>query len=194
MADVVLMFFDCSQQIGKVDKQLVNSIERSMKPCIFVVNKWDLMLEHDMPTERWGDYLRDIFATMWYVPIVFITGLTGKNIKKLVNHAQMLYNQARERISTAKLNKLIAAALEYNPPPLRFHRKAKIYYATQSDSVPPEIVLFCNMPEAFAADYQRYLLSVIRDELSFGEVPIRLVFKKRESNDDRDEVDTNLRS
>ncbi|MDR1492678.1 MAG: ribosome biogenesis GTPase Der [Planctomycetaceae bacterium] len=189
MADVVLMFFDCSQQIGKVDKQLVGYIERHNKPCIFVVNKWDLMAEQ-MPTERWADYLRETFATLWYVPIIFVTGLTGKNSKRLVNHARMLYHQSRSRTSTAKLNKLIMAALEYSPPPLYYHRKPKIYYATQTEVQPPEIVLFCNNPDMFAADYRRYLLGVLRDELDFGEVPIRLVFKKREGGDSENASDT----
>ncbi len=189
MADVVLMFFDCSQQIGKVDKQLVGYIEKHAKPCIFVVNKWDLMAEH-MPTERWAEYLRETFATMWYVPIIFITGLTGKNSKRLINHAQMLYGQSRTRVSTSTLNKLVTAALEYNPPPLYYHRKPKIYYVTQTDVQPPEIVLMCNNPDMFAADYRRYLTGVLRDELDFGEVPLRLIFKKRESGTANDAADT----
>ena len=37
-----------------------------------------------MPTEKWVRYLRDTFRTMWYVPIAFITGQTGKNVKALL--------------------------------------------------------------------------------------------------------------
>ena len=185
MADVVLMFFDCSLQIGKVDKQLVGYIEKHAKPCIFVVNKWDIMAGQ-MPTERWADYLRETFATLWYVPIIFVTGLTGKNSKRLINHAQMLYAQSRTRVTTATLNKLVAAAMEYNPPPLYYHRKPKIYYVTQTDVQPPEIVLMCNNPDMFAADYRRFLTGVLRDELDFGEVPLRLVFKKRDSTAESD--------
>ena len=44
-ADVVLMFFDASQRISKVDKQLCHYINEQYKPCIFVVNKWDLLAE-----------------------------------------------------------------------------------------------------------------------------------------------------
>ncbi|MGL6195877.1 MAG: ribosome biogenesis GTPase Der [Thermoguttaceae bacterium] len=183
-ADVVLVFFEAAQQINKVDMQLVGLIEREYKPCIFVVNKWDLMV-NEMPTERWAEYLRETFPNMWHVPIAFITGKTGKNIKMLMNHATMIYNQSLSRVSTAKLNKLITAAVEYNPPPLHYHRAVKIYYATQADVAPPTILLFCNMPDAISAPYQRYLLGVLRDELHFGEVPIRLVFRKRDSGDEK---------
>ncbi|MDO4586031.1 MAG: ribosome biogenesis GTPase Der [Planctomycetia bacterium] len=194
MADVVLMFFDASQQISKMDKQLVNLIEKHIRPCIFVVNKWDLMAQHKMPTSRWGDYLRDTFGTMAHVPIAFITGQTGQNAQKLIQHAQRLMRQSRRRVSTNELNKLIIAAMDYNPPPLYYHRKVKVYYATQVSVSPPTIVLFCNMPEAFSPSYQRYLLNVLRDELPFSEVPIRLVFRKRESEDRTDAVDSKRKS
>lgn len=188
VADVVLMFFDCSQRIGRMDKQLVSLIERYNKPCIFVVNKWDKMQEH-MPTERWGEYLRETFATMWHVPIAFITGMTGKNVSKLLQHAQMLKRQSRMRVSTNRLNKLIVAAMNHTPPPLFHYRKPKIYYATQVAVAPPTVVLFCNMPDAFTPSYRRFLLNVLRDELPIGEVPIRLLFRKRENDDSTDEID-----
>lgn len=172
-ADVVLMFFDCGQRVGKVDKQLVNYIESEYKPCLFVVNKWDLMAPH-MPTERWADYLRDQFSSMAYVPIAFITGQEGKNVKKLLNHAQMLFKQSRARVPTPELNRLVKRALEIQPPPTIGTRRLKVFYATQIGEQPPTIVLKCNDPANVTPTYRRYLLTTLRDGLKFGEVPIRL--------------------
>jgi GTP-binding protein len=181
-ADVVLMMFDSSQRISKVDKQLCHYISEQFKPCLFVVNKWDLMVEH-MPTDRWVQYLRDTFRSMWHVPIGFVTGQTGKNLKTLLNHAQMLAKQSRQRIGTGELNRLVQRALEHHPPPLHKHHRPKIYYATQVATQPPTIVLMCNMPHAFTPDYRRYLLGMFRDQLSFGEVPIKLHFHRRTGSD-----------
>lgn len=186
-ADVVLMLFDASQRISKVDKQLCHYIAEQYRPCVFVVNKWDLMVEH-MPTERWVDYLRDNFRTMHHVPIAFITGKTGKNMKALLNHAQMLFKQSRKRVGTGELNRLLRRALEHHPPPLHKHRRPKIYYATQVSVQPPTIVLMCNMPAAFPPTYRRYLLSVLRDHLEFPEVPIKLYLHRRGDDDRRDDV------
>ena len=186
VADVVLVFFDASQRIGKVDKQLCSYVAENYKPCIFVVNKWDLM-HGQMPTEKWVQYLRDTFRTMWHVPIAFVTGQSGKNLKAMLNHAQMLYKQSRERISTGKLNSLVRRALQHNPPPLFHNRRPKIYYAAQVGSQPPTLVLVCNNPKAFSATYRRYLLGVFRDQLEFGEVPIKLYLRKRTSDDLRDD-------
>ncbi len=177
-ADVVLLFFDADDRISKVDKQLCNYIAEQYKPCIFVVNKWDLK-QGKMPTEKWVRYLRDTFQTMWYTPIAFITGKTGKNVKALLNHAQMLFKQSRARVQTSDLNKIVHAAVQRNEPPLYRNRRPKIFYGTQVAVQPPTIVLFCTEPSAFSPQYRRYLLGVLRDELPFAEVPIKLYLHER---------------
>ncbi|MCG8650121.1 MAG: ribosome biogenesis GTPase Der, partial [Pirellulales bacterium] len=78
-ADVVLMFFDATETISKVDKQLMGYVIDNHKPCIFVINKWDQM-HGSIPTDRWVRYLRGQFPTLSYAPIAFITGQTGKNV------------------------------------------------------------------------------------------------------------------
>lgn len=186
-ADVTLMFFDAGQRISKVDRQLVSYIEQNYKPCIFVVNKWDLMAEH-MVTERWVDYLRDNFTTLWNVPIAFITAQEGKNVKRLLNHAQMLYKQSLERETTSRLNRILRKAITHHPPPITGRRRPKIYYATQIGVQPPTIILKCNDPDAFNKTYQRYLLSVFRDSLSFGEIPIRMILEQRQRDDLNDSI------
>jgi GTP-binding protein len=142
-----------------------------------------------MPTEKWVTYLHDSFRTMWYVPIAFITGKTGKNVKALLNHAQMLFTQARERVTTSQLNKVLRGALDANPPPLHQNRRPKIYYATQVGTEPPTIVMFTNDPKAFSEPYRRYLLGALREHLPFAEVPIKLYLRKRQAGDRRAEID-----
>lgn len=187
-ADVTLMMFDAGKRISKVDRQLVHYIEQNQKPCIFVVNKWDLLAEH-MPTERWVDYLHDNFTSLWNVPIAFITAQTGKNCKRLLNHAQMLFKQSRSRVSTPKLNRILKEAIVRHPPPMGSNRRRpKIFYAAQIGISPPTIMLKCNHPDSFAKTYQKYLLSVLRDSLDFGEVPIRLVLEKRKHSESDNEI------
>lgn len=187
-ADIVMLFFDASQRISKVDKKLCGYIADQYKPCVFVVNKWD-KLHKQMPTERWVRYLRDTFQTMWHVPIAFITGETGKNVKMLLNHSQHVFKQSNARVPTSQLNNLVKQALESHPPPVHHNKRPKIFYATQVGTAPPTIVLVCSNPKAFPISYQRYLLGVFRDQLPYGEIPIKLYLNKRAQNDGRDDVD-----
>lgn len=186
-ADVVLMFFDAAETISRVDKQLMSYVIENHKPCIFVINKWDLLLG-TVPTERWVKYLRNEFPTLAYAPIAFITGQTGKNVKTLLNHSTMLFKQANERVSTGVLNRLIEAALKAHNPAMYQNRRPKIYYATQVATQPPTIVLMCNEPKAFTADYRRYLLGVLRDHLPFSEVPIKMHLHKRAQSGTSDDA------
>ncbi len=176
-ADVVLMLFDSQETISRVDKQLVDEIVQHHKPCIFVVNKWDLALADGMTSEKWVEYLFANFAMLRHAPVAFITAQDGRNVKKIINLAQSIFKQAHRRVSTGRLNRLVRAAVDANPPRHKRNRRPKIYYATQVAICPPTIVLKCNDPTLFDGHWQRYLLGVFREELPFQEVPIKLFLR-----------------
>lgn len=180
-ADVVLLFLDPRVRISKVDKQLAEYILEHHKPAIFVVNKWDLMLP--MPTGKYGTYLRDVFPNLDFMPIAFVTAIKSKNVKTVLNLAQNLFKQARKRVSTGDLNKVLRKALLAQAPPARQNRRPKIYYATQVAAQPPTIVLFTNGPELFDDSYQRYLLNTFRENLPFRDIPIKLHLRRRVRED-----------
>jgi GTP-binding protein len=183
-ADVVLMFFDATQTISTVDKQLVGEIADQYKPCIFVINKWDLGQEAEMTTEKWSKYLLDSFGSMRYVPVAFITAREEVNVKKLVNLAQAIAKQARIRVPTARLNEVLERIIERNHPPMRSNRRAKIFFATQIATAPPTIVIKCNEPRLIDKGWQRYLLGAFHEELPFLEVPIKVYYRSRGKTED----------
>lgn len=182
-ADLVMMFFDATQTISKVDKQLVEEITEHFKPCIFVINKWDQALDEKMTVDKWVDYLLKTFSSMRHVPIAIITAKDGRNIRKLINLAQSVYKQANLRMSTARLNKAIRMAIEKNPPPIRKNRRPKIYFASQIAGSPPTIVLKCNEASLLDETWKRYLLGYLREVTPFQEVPLRLVLRSRNEKD-----------
>jgi GTP-binding protein len=120
---------------------------------------------------------------MTYVPIAFVTGMSGKNVKTLVNHAQMLFKQARERVSTAELNRVLRAVVEKNPPSMYKNQRAKIFFATQVGTEPPTIVIVSNDPQAISPNYQTYLMNALRERLPYSEIPIRLYLRDRKSGE-----------
>jgi GTP-binding protein len=180
-ADVVLLFFDARLRISKVDKQLADYVLEQHKPAIFVINKWDLMLP--MPTGRMAQYFRATFPSLDFVPMAFITAKQNKNVHAVLNLAQNLHKQASERVSTADLNRVLRDAVQASPPPMRMNRRPKVYYGTQVGANPPTIVLFTNGPSLFDNTYQRYLLTAIRDQLAFREVPIKLYLRHKRRED-----------
>ena len=178
-ADVVLLFFDASEPVGRVDKQLADTIMEEAKPVVFVVNKWDLYAG-EVERGEWAEYLRDTFRTMPWAPIAFVTAKNGRNVKAVVDTAQRLYRQSRERVPTAKLNTIVREAVEANHPPADPRgRPVRIYYATQVETAPPTVVLSTSAPRSVSESYKRYLVGVLRKATPFREVPIRLYVRGR---------------
>ena len=182
-ADVVLMLFDATGPVGKVDKQLVDLIVEQQKPVLFVVNKWDLYAG-DVERSEWAQYLRDTFRTMPWAPIAFVTAKTGRNVKAAIDTTQRLFRQSQARVPTAALNTMIHAATQATRPPSdRRGRPVRIYFATQVDTAPPTIVLSTSSPESITAPYKRYLLSSLRKNAPFTEVPIKILVRNHKSRE-----------
>lgn len=176
-ANVVLMFFDATQPVSRVDKQLVTEIRDEVKPCVFVVNKWDLV--RDKTTDAWAEYLFKLFADMRHVPVAFLTAKTGRNVQKVINLAQSIYKQARYRAATGELNRLVKEAVRNWPPPMRHNRTPRIKYAVQVAVEPPTIVLKCNDAVLFDESWKRYLLGFLRERLPFKEVPVKVYYRSQ---------------
>ena len=200
-ADVVYLFLDPTQGISRLDKQLADYIAKEYKPCIFVVNKWDLMLadpegqsDGRAGMTRFAHAVQHAFRNMSYMPLAFITAKTGKNVKSLLNLSQSLFKQANRRVGTGTLNRVLRETVTSHPPAMRENRAPRIYYATQVGEAPPTVVLFVNSPRLFDATYLRYLLNIFREKLPFRDVPIKLYMRARkqvepgERRPSRDEV------
>jgi GTPase len=182
-ADVVLLFFDASEPIGKVDKQLAETITEEAKPVVFVVNKWDLYAA-DVKKREWNEYLRDTFRMMPWAPVAFVTATEGRNVKAVIDTAQRLYRQSHERAPTARLNTVLRQAVEANHPPADSRgRPVRLYFATQVEVGPPTIVISSSAPRSVSDPYRRYLLNAFRKELPYHEVPIRLYVRGKGSDD-----------
>lgn len=176
-ADVVLMFLDATSEISQVDKKLASYISEEYKPCIIVVNKWDLAKDR-ATTEQYHEYIDKLLPGLSYAPISFITATEGKNIQSLLDLARQLHKQSTTRVSTGQLNRAVKTITEERVPSAR--RKVglpRVYYSTQVATTPPTIVLFVNKPDLIDENYQRFFVNRLRDLLPFSEVPIRLLLR-----------------
>jgi GTP-binding protein len=187
-ADVVLLLIDATTPVSQVDQQVAMLAQKAFKPTIIVVNKWDLAEGKINPkgkkigVDDYEEYLRRELKGLWYAPISFISGESGRNVRETIDLAIEMHQQASMRVTTGKLNRMVGAIVERNGPPSKIGAHAKLYYVAQTGVNPPTIVMVVNKPELFTPNYQRFLLNRFREELPFTEVPIRLVIrgKRRE--------------
>lgn len=183
--DVVMVLIDATVKISQVDEQVAMLAQKAFKPTIIVVNKWDLAEGQRGPdgkvvtTERYEEYIRRELKGLWFAPISFMSGQSGLNVKETVDLAFDLHRQATERVTTGKLNRLIARILETSGPTDKVGSQAKVFYVAQTGMNPPTISMVVNKIQLFTPNYQRFLLNRFREELPFAEVPIRLNIKPR---------------
>jgi GTP-binding protein len=204
---IVMLLIDATVLVSDPDKKLARYIGDQMKPTILVVNKWDLAREarrKEAQTqgkkpprdselmEEFGEYLEAELPGLSFAPIAFITASDGRNVAALVDAARSLHKSALTRVSTGQLNKAIERAMQVRTPggSRGGRRRPKIFYATQVTVDPPHVVVFVNDPDLFDEGYKRFLVNRLRDELPFGEVPLRLSLRARRRDDDEASLDT----
>ena len=175
-ANVVLHMFDARNKVSQVDKVLAGYIERHSKPCVLVVNKWDLA--GDIPTGRYVDYLTAELPGLGGAPVAFVSALKDRGVRRTIDAAQSIWKQAKRRVRTADLNTAINELKKRARAGTSAVRRPKIYYGTQVGVEPPTIVLFVNSPESFSRSHRRFVANFLRSELSFSEVPIVVRYKK----------------
>ncbi|MPM58423.1 GTPase Der [bioreactor metagenome] len=95
---------------------------------------------------------------------------------ELINY---VYAQSCTRISTGRLNEVLADATLKVQPPTDKGKRLKIYYMTQVSVQPPTFVFFCNRPEIFHFSYQRYLENQIRQVFGLEGTVIRFIIRER---------------
>jgi GTP-binding protein len=188
-ADVVMLLIDATEPISQVDQQLAMLAQKSYKPVVLLVNKWDLVEgrkatggKHKgkaVESEMYEEYLRKEFKGLEFAPIVFSSATTGLNLSGAVKTAFDLHTQCSSRVSTGKLNRVLRQVLDTRGPSNKLGTFAKAYFIAQVATNPPMIVLVVNKPTLFTPNYKRFLVNRIRENVPFPEVPIKLIVKER---------------
>ncbi|MFH5184758.1 ribosome biogenesis GTPase Der [Paenibacillus sp. TAB 01] len=183
-ADVVLVLINGEEGIIEQDKHIAGYAHEAGKAAIFVVNKWDVVEKDDKTMHQFSQKIRDHFLFMSYAPIVYLSALTKSRIHKLLPVVNQVAEAHAMRVQTHLLNDVISDAVAINPPPTDKGRRLRINYATQVAVKPPTIVVFVNDPELMHFSYERYLDNKIRAAFGFEGTPLRLITRKKSSDDE----------
>jgi GTPase len=173
-SDVVALLFDVTAEFSSIEKKLARYVIDHYKPVLLVANKWDLAGGYQ--PEDFREYIESQLPGLSYAPICFISGKEGRGVDEMLDLAEELFEQSSRRVGTGELNRVLARALEARSPSSRGYR-ARVKYATQAETSPPTFVLFVNDKRLFGKTYLRYLENRLREELSFQEIPVRIVLR-----------------
>lgn len=179
-SDIVLLVLDASTGILEQDTHVGQYIEEMNRPCIIVVNKWDLVDKDSKTMQHFTEDVRKAFKYLDYAPIVFLSALDNKRVHTLFPAILQAYDAQQRRISTSVLNDVINDAVAMFPPSEFNGGKIKIYYSSQVGINPPTFAFFVNEPKYLHFSYHRYLENQIRKNFDFFGTPIKFEFRKRD--------------
>jgi GTPase len=199
--DIAVLILDAESGILEQDKKIAAKITAEPKPCILVINKWDLFQHtideaqrqqpssprrpsrhNPQPMTSLADFGRWVQKALFfldYAPVIFTSATTGINLDRLLEAIRYVAAQTRQRIPTALLNRALQQAVERRQPITRDGHFLKFFYATQTQQSPPTFLLFVNRDELFSDPYKKYLAGQLRAAFGFEGCPLVLVPKPR---------------
>lgn len=181
-AQVCVIMIDAVEGFTEQDSKVAGIAHELGKACIIAVNKWDAVEKDGKTMDSNRKKLMNDFSFMSYAPIIFISAKTGLRLDRLFELIKYVDDQNAMRISTGRLNDLLADATARVQPPTDKGRRLKIFYMTQASTRPPTFVCFVNRKDLFHYSYQRYIDNQIRSVFGLEGTPTRMIIRERESN------------
>ncbi len=176
-ADIALLVLDATELVTAQDTHIAGYIQQASKGIMFVVNKWDLVV--DKSTTEYNRSIRSHLKFMAYAPVLYISAKYGQGVDEIMPQVCQIYQERLKRLSTAVVNNVVQQAVAAHNLPRSGGKQLKILYATQAEVNPPTFVFFVNDAKLIHFSYQRYLENKLRQSFGFTGTPFRLVFKTR---------------
>jgi GTP-binding protein len=180
-ADIALLVLDASEPFKDLDEKIAGFIDKNRLACLIVLNKWDLAPREDY--DKIIQEVRDRFKFLSYAPIITISALTKQRVHKIFEMLLKINDNYSQRISTSRINEVLAMAQRKHPIPSINGHTIRLYYGTQYDIRPPRIALVMNKPQGLHFSYRRYLTNQFRELFDFEGTPI--LFKAKSKNGNR---------
>ncbi|OYX40199.1 MULTISPECIES: ribosome biogenesis GTPase Der [unclassified Sphingomonas] len=176
-AEVVVLLLDATRGLEVQDLKIADRALQEGRALVIALNKWDVAEDASRLFNGVRAALDEGLAQVRGVPLLTISGATGKGIDQLIAAAFETRDAWSRRVGTGELNRWFERAIEANPPPAPGGKRIKLRYLTQAKTRPPGFVLFGTRVDQLPESYQRYLINGIRRDLGFGAVPVRLTLR-----------------
>ncbi len=176
-AEVVVLLLDATRGLEAQDLRIASNVIEEGRALVIAVSKWDVAEKAPALFQGIRGALDEGLAQVKGLPLVTVSGVTGRGLDQLLEAAFATRDAWSRRIGTGELNRWFERAVEGNPPPAPGGKRIKLRYITQARSRPPSFVLFGTRVDQLPESYRRYLVNGIRRELGFGAVPVRLTLR-----------------
>ncbi len=190
-SDLCVLVIDLAAGITAQDRKIAQVILDEKKPCLIVLNKFDLYHPQADPKTRMREATEHVRRELFFLrdaPFVVCSAKTRQSVDAVLGQALKIRDAAQDVPTTGQLNRILQQAFEANPPPLdrKLKRRLKLYYATAAINerysvVPvPTLVLFVNDKRLLTASYESYLVNCFREGRPAPGIPVILSVRSRQ--------------
>ena len=176
-AEVVVLLLDATRGLEVQDLKIADQVLQEGRALVIALNKWDVAEGASALFNGVKAALDEGLSQLKGVPLLTVSGKTGKGIDQLLGAAIEVRANWSRRVTTGELNRWFERAVETNPPPAPGGKRVKLRYITQVKARPPSFVIFGTRVDQLPMSYQRYLLNSMRRDLKLGPVPLRLTLR-----------------
>ena len=177
-ADIVALVMDARDAFEKQDLQIADLCVREGRGLVMVISKWDLVENPDQYAKHLREKADRLLPNAKGAPVVFLSGLTGKRIDRMMPAVMQTFDDWNARVKTKDLNDWLRHVVERHPPPSVHGKPIKPKYMSQIKTRPPTFVLMANRGENMPEAYKRYLVNGLREAFDLKGVPIRLYVRQ----------------
>lgn len=193
-SDLCVLVIDLAAGISAQDRKIAQLILEEKKPCLIVLNKFDLY-HPDAPRnarlEEATEHVRRELFFLSYAPFVAVSAKKGQAVDHVLKEALKIRDKAQNLPGTGVLNRILHQAFELNPPgsDRKSGKRLKLYYATTAlnekySVIPvPTLVLFVNDKKLMANSYEQYLSNRYREKHPAPGIPVVFSVRSRDRRD-----------
>lgn len=180
-SDVCVLMIDATRGIESQDLNIFSIIQKNHKGLVVCVNKWDLVEEKSNDAiKAMEGAIRNRLAPFTDFPIIFTSATTKQRIFKVIETAELVFQNKNRKVSTGKLNEYMLPLIENYPPPAIKGKYVKIKYVAQlPNTQTPAFVFFANLPQYVKDPYKRFLENKIRANWDFSGVQLSIFIRQK---------------
>ena len=175
-ADVCVLVLSAEEMITAQDLHISGFIKDLMRPCIILMNKFDLVT-NDQKNEI-IEQIEEKFDHIPNIPILLTSALNKLNIEKIIPKAIEVYENSIKRVSQKELNSCFIDAISRKQPSSKGKKTPEIFSISQYKTSPPGFKFESTNYDLIHFSYKRYLENQIRNNFDFSGCPISLRFVK----------------
>ena len=177
-SDVVVLVTEVSEPLTRYERKIASMSLEKGKSFILAVNKWDTVEKRSERAAKLIEFIRKDAHFLNFVPVIFISALTGYNLGMLTEKIEEVLSARRIRVPTSQLNGMFEEIISHHLPGRVNGKAVKIKYVTQVRTAPPTFLLFSNI-ERLPQNYINYIENQLRERLEFTGTPIKILVRRK---------------